>query len=1120
MTGKRKRLILVLCLIVIVSFLGVAYVVTFQRDVLHKAAQHIIAGSLGEQITIRDIRMELFPRPELRLIDVSINVPGWNKPMFRASEIRLRTGAVLTEGDAPASQVLIVENARFDLGRDRNGRWNYQDLLQDGSSGTLGAFLAGSSLKLINGSLDIEDTFRRDAPLRIHADTVELRVERLALTGPTEIFLSARLADEETGAMVSSYGTVEHIGGFLNFQPTKRQDLTPQLALYARTELDRHMLSHIADLFKFEEVPMGLQGKISAQGHVRFAPGVQGYDLAVSDLVVLTDVIDLNVEANVAGLFLPDPPTLSGKWTSTPLAIQHLPQWLPRDGLSSKLYRMIRRHDFRGKIRAVSATFSGSAREGLGYSLGGEFHLSDGTAAFGPKWGKAEHVEGIIRVQSDRIQLSDVRGAYNDIPVTGGTGTIVWDGEGGRLTSTLTGTASPTQLLGVVQKFVHWDTEQYLAPPLHDQPGHGSVTIQFDVLLQHPESIVFHNAEYRPEEAVMRLPGLPGPVTHISGLLDFSPHHLRLKNVRGLYGKSDFHIEGTMNFAGPASIDEVRIQGHMHGRDLATLFPHPPGDQAMFSGSARYVVVVDGKPEAPVIRGAVDLQGLGIAVPGIINKASPLEGELDFHVLPGGNRRLSFKHLSLRFPSVGLAGQGRLRYGPKPAINISFTTDPILFAALPPGLQLFNGAISDGKLEVSLALQGTERNWRLWKKSGWVALTKGTVNIDGLAPPISHVFIRARLNGHAADLKHLQWRMGESQVRITGAVQQWDSRPSITGTLMSSQFDLARLIPGGERSSLRRSLATIARTATVSGNLQLDHARYKALSFQTLTGRLRIQDGIIGVEDIRGQTAQGTMQGRMLIHLPLQQPATMKTWFDVRGISLLALEQTFLDAKTLDERLITGMVSAKGVLAGHGRDAGGILPTLNGNLTLSIVDGRIKRGTVVPKILAIMNLPSMLQGQIELQKEGYPFDKQTGTLTIADGLMTSEDIVIDGPVLKMTAAGQFDFLRDDLDVVAAISPFGSYFDLLRKIPLFKLLMDDGKQGVLSAMFKIKGPLHAPRVTPMPMESFAMGVTRFGTLAFNVLKNTIALPAKMFSNEGAAAQPASQPADSPDDEGEF
>ncbi len=1122
MTFTRKRFLLSLFLMLVFCFLGVAYVVTFQADLLQRLAKNLMAGSFGEQITIQQIRVKIFPRPQLELTDVSINGPGHGQQIFQASDIRLGLAFFSTGHDARMPNTMVVENARLDLTRDENGQWNYQNIFQEESSHEVGALLSGYSLELVNGSITIEDRYHRDVPLRVHAEEVELQVERLVMDGPTEFFLSARLSDQDTGSMVSSYGTIEHIGEFLNVESTEPLNTSPQLTVYVRVELDRKTILQTADFFGVDEIPVGLQGRTNAQGHIRFAPGVQGYDLIASDLVVLTDMIDLNAEVSVAGLLHHEPPTLSSRWTSTPLAIRHLPHLIPRDWLPSGLYHDIHREAIRGKIQAVSATVSGSSRKGLGYSLAGKFHVSEGTLTFGREWGKAEEIAGVIHIQSEKVRLSDFQGMYNQIPVTTGTGTIVFRDEGPWLTTELMGDVSAQQALGIVKTAFDLNASHYPIQALHGQTGHGSMTVRFAGPLQNPEKIKFQNAEYHPERVTLRLPGSRRLITQMSGGIAFSPSRLSFENVTGLYGQSDFRIEGDMKFGKHPSMNMVRIQGSVHGHDLLTLFSDQAvSDQKMISGTADYVVMVAGNSEAPTIRGGVDLKGLGIRVPGIIDKHPALAGHLHFNVQIGKNRQLSFEQVALTFPSVRLAGQGHIRYGRTLTLDTSLTTEPINFASLPSGLELFDEMFSAGTLEISLRLLGKGKHWQSWSKSGWVALTNGIVNIEGVTAPVSHVLFRAKLNGHTAEIKRLQWQVEESQVQATGIVQQWDSHPKITATITSPQFDIARLIPEGQRSPLREIFEKVAQTARVAGDLRFDRAWYKELHFQTLTGLLRIQDGVIGVDRIQGKTETGTVQGRLLVHLPMRRPATMKTWFDVYHIPLLALEQTFLNTDALDERLLTGMVSMQGSLEGHGKDARGVFPTLNGTLQLSIEDGHIKRGTVVPKILTILNLPSVLQGQVDLQKDGYPFDRQTGTVTVTHGLLASKDIVMNGPILKMTAAGQYDLVSDELDMVIAASPFGPYMDLLRRIPLFEMLLDsDDEEGVTTALFQIKGSVHAPEVKPLPLESFASGLTNFAKLAFTVLKNTVTLPAKIFFPEQSNEQSVPQTVDSNDDGEEF
>ena len=138
----------------------------------------------------------------------------------------------------------------------------------------LGAWLLGRSLKLTNGTVHLEDRYRRESPFIIHAEDVELQVEQLVWDGPTEMFLSARFSEGDTGSVLSAYGTLQDIGGFLKEGTTISRDASPQFDLHTRMDLDRETLVQLADLFDVHEVPIGLQGRTKVQGHLYFAPGL------------------------------------------------------------------------------------------------------------------------------------------------------------------------------------------------------------------------------------------------------------------------------------------------------------------------------------------------------------------------------------------------------------------------------------------------------------------------------------------------------------------------------------------------------------------------------------------------------------------------------------------------------------------------------------------------------------------------------------------------------------------------------------------------------------------------------------------------------------------------------
>ena len=201
-----------------------------------------------------------------------------------------------------------------------------------------------------------------------------------------------------------------------------------------------------------------------------------------------------------------------------------------------------------------------------------------------------------------------------------------------------------------------------------------------------------------------------------------------------------------------------------------------------------------------------------------------------------------------------------------------------------------------------------------------------------------------------------------------------------------------------------------------------------------------------------------------------------------------------------------------GVLRGHGRNPHGVLPTLNGKIEFVAQEGHILKleTRAIWKILSILNLPAVLQGKVDFDKEGLQYNRTTATLTIQNGLMQTQNFIIDSPVVKITAAGNYDMPTDQLDMAWAVSPFGSYSQFLQSIPLFGRLVAGDRKGLATALFQVKGPIEDPNVTYLPMKSFATGLTGVAQLAFDVLKNTVLLPVDILSPQ-EETEPAYDPA---------
>jgi AsmA-like C-terminal region len=419
------------------------------------------------------------------------------------------------------------------------------------------------------------------------------------------------------------------------------------------------------------------------------------------------------------------------------------------------------------------------------------------------------------------------------------------------------------------------------------------------------------------------------------------------------------------------------------------------------------------------------------------------------------------------------------------------------------------GGFDSGTLEVSLDVKGRGPNWKVWALTGWVALTDGRLSGKAAAPSVTDIYLRVQLVRTGADVKRLEFRVNDSFIRVSGTIRDWRTKPVITASVESPHLDFDLLIPKGERSPVRDFLEELAATSRVTATVDVTRGRYKHLTLSELSSRVTIGDETLEASRITGQIDEGTLsESRIVVRLPKLKPAEGEVSLQLAGLPAERLMPFMGD----DQRLITGDLTLAATIQGSGKHPRGVANTLTGNLTFHVDHGRIEKGTVVPKILMILDVPSRLQGKIDLKNEGMPFEKMSGTITFENGLLTTKNLLIDSPVIKISGAGTYVIPADELDMTVVVSPFGSYTKLLQSIPLFGRLLAGERQGFTTAFFDVKGPLKDPQVINRPMKSVGAGLTGLGRLAFDVLRNTLMLPAEiLLPGDDKASAPDATPA---------
>jgi AsmA-like C-terminal region len=202
----------------------------------------------------------------------------------------------------------------------------------------------------------------------------------------------------------------------------------------------------------------------------------------------------------------------------------------------------------------------------------------------------------------------------------------------------------------------------------------------------------------------------------------------------------------------------------------------------------------------------------------------------------------------------------------------------------------------------------------------------------------------------------------------------------------------------------------------------------------------------------------------------------------------------FFHAFGVHDPPVTGALSLKGNMRGET----GTYATLNGEASLVIEKGYFQKLSAAAKIIGILNLPTLLAGKVDFSRKGMPFDCLDARVVVKNGLAKVERYVVDSPIMKMTAAGDYDIPNNNANMVMEVSPLGSYEEFFQGLPVFgKLFVGDG-QELVTAFYEVKGPLEDPRVKLLPIKSVASGVGALALLPLDIMKSVFFLPKELLA----------------------
>ncbi len=1072
----------------------------------HSIIRNVITQRLKSEIGLEvgDIRIRLLPRLIIAFSDLRIPDVHQSGAAVRIPEgtLTLRYLALLKKQVAIVN--LVAVKPQLTIIRDRDGQWQVpsiggtepeRDPQEEEGGFTIRWLLP--DLQVIDGDILVVDEEDRAPPRRLHIRNVNGLLDSHLLRTQAELAVSGEIEGADPVSTVTCTGVVSMTAGLRSH--TAPGAARPLVRFEGDVKIRRVDVAPwiAASALASEETRRSWRADMDA--HVLVMPGVKGYDAEVPLVEARLDWLVARGFGAIRSLGT-EHAAYVATVSAVPVQLDTLLRKIPSAWIPASVGSAVEEHALAGTLELVSATFTGLVDQAAHGQWKGVAKLSKGGGRFGSDRLLIRDLSGTVFFNSVQVEALDLSGALGALNVTNGKMVLSHLELAPALDLQVTGTGTTRDILALVQDLGGAGAGERVLNAITAPKGEVQVSIHVAGPLAPDVQVGLVKADITGRGLGANLPEYHLTADQIDGTVGVTPRFVEFKHVQGRVGPVRFDIQGALEMGAAPRLEQVTVEMTSEAADLLRVLGmhSPPGSGPLFDGASHATVRLSGALSSPRWTGRIDLTELAVMVPPVVKKRRGVISSVEFDGSLVMGKRITAHRLALQLPSGRVEGRAELRLKKRPEFDVNLNMEPLSLTRLADGFAI--GPTVDGVLSASLSVAGRGADPTAWTTSGWVELDRGTFAIEGLQDRLREVSGRIRLAGQKAMVERVAFKMGDSDIAMRGVVEQWMTDPAPTILVESSKLDVTRLLPAGGGSEPSDEGLERLKQWAASGHADVTaivkQAHYHRLQFRTLSARLRVEEGRMELSDVIGKTPDGVLSGRLVARVASHKPMDVEGDLQIDGMPVHQLLSVFHE----EQDRLKGMLSLTGSFHASIGGASPVIETIRSRepVALRLSHGRILHGTVLPKVLKILNLPVLLRGKVDFDHDGIPFDLISATINMQDGLWGSQDMVFDSPIMKISGAGTLDMRTDQLDLALAVSPLGAYSDMLGKVPLFGTLLAGDRPGLTTALFEVTGPRQDPDIRYLPIESFAKGLTGYPRLAIDVLTNVITLPQKFIA----------------------
>lgn len=585
------------------------------------------------------------------------------------------------------------------------------------------------------------------------------------------------------------------------------------------------------------------------------------------------------------------------------------------------------------------------------------------------------------------------------------------------------------------------------------------------------------------EGGALSYEGMPAGISSLDASASFDNDTVRVHEASAVVEGSSVALSGVVE--GYRTRDpgfSISANGRL---DAGTLKAALIKDGREFTamGAIPFSLEAEGRPDDWSARAEADATGSRVSFGSFVDKA---EG-FPFRAVAEGGRKAgetTVKEARVDIGGSAVSGSGRFRAPDDYALSLA--SEELLIADLDEISPLLKRDFPSSGL-VSFSVRTGRAPGKSPLYEGEVGIRDGRFDTELLKSPIEDVEATAGFAGNSASLAIGNISTGST--RMSGRVDVVDMARRIVGfSIDFPTFHIADVLPRkreereddgdgfGER--LRREAARLSG----AGSITAAEGALWGHRFDSFSANVELGRKVVIFNPAAINIHEGAVSGSVIYFIDKSEPLVFTADLNLANVQT----RNMIAAFGVQRRVLSGALGGSILLSGT-RGAEPFRQGLNGYASLSTGSGRLWRFGFISDIFAIVNILTIDE---LLRGSGIPHRGISGNFMMTDGVISTDDLLLDSNVMRMSAVGEINTPALAVDATVALHPFVTLDRLISKIPLAGWVITGDNDSTVSLYFEMEGDLRKPSVTPLPVKSIQRNV-------FGIIERLLRAPFRLF-----------------------